>query len=136
MSKAEESDIEPADGGAIPPSTHFQLIAHALVWVFCLGLFVFGVTGIESILRDYNIPLPRAAVFVIWTAHQVVALVLLFLVLIGVDWFVLQSLFRRGEIEVAQTWSTLIFATPLVLVALTLIALSLTFFTIDFRLTG
>ena len=135
MSKDDEPNIEPADGGAIPPSTHFQLIAHALAWVFCLGLFVFGVTGIESILRDFNIPLPRAAVFVIWTAHQVVALVLLFLVSIGVDWFVLQSLVRRGDIEVSQTWSTLIFATPWVLIALSLIALSLTFFTMDFRLS-
>ena len=61
---------------------------------------------------------------------------LLFLVLIGVDWFVLQSLFRRGEIEVSQTWSTLIFATPLVLITLALIALSSTLFTLDFGLSG
>jgi hypothetical protein len=89
-----------------------------------------------NVLKNYNIPLPKATAFVIWAAHQVIALVYFILVVLGVDWFVLESLSRRGEIDLSQTWSTLMFATPMVLIALTLIAVSSPFFTIDFGLSG
>jgi hypothetical protein len=136
MSKDHVSEIESAGKGRSPPLTRFRFIAHGVVWGLWLGLFIFGVLGIESILRDYNFELPRVAVFVIWAAHQVIALILLVLVLLGLDWFVLESLSRRGEIDLSQTWSTLMFATPLLLIVLTLIAMGLPLFTSDFSLSG
>jgi hypothetical protein len=136
MAKDDVSDIEPAGKGASPPSIRRRLIAHGVAWGICLGLFVVGVRVIDSILKDYNFPLPRAAVFVIWAAHQVIALIFLILVLLGVDWFVLESLSRRREIELSQTWAVLLIAIPLVLVLLTLIALSLPLFTSDDGLSG
>ena len=136
MSRNDLVDQGPADKGFQPRSTQFWLLAHALAWGLCLELFVFGVPRIEAIFKDFAIPLPRAASFVIWAARQAIALLCLILVLIGVDWFVIQSLFKRGEIEVSQTWSTLMFATPVVLIALTLITLSLPLFTLDFGLGG
>jgi type II secretory pathway component PulF len=136
MSNDGVAEIEPAGKGGSPPLTRFRFIAHGVVWGIWLGLFIFGVPGIESILRDYNFPLPRAAVFVIWAAHQVIALIFLTLVLLGVDWFVLEFLSRRGVIDLSQTWSTLMFATPLLLIVLTLIAMSLPLFTSDFGLSG
>ena len=136
MSNDDLSEIKPAGKRGSPPSTRFRFIAHGVVWGIWLGLFIFGVPGIESILRDYNFPLPRVEVFVIWAAHQVIACIFLILVLLGVDWFVLESLSRRGEIDLSQTWSTLMFATPLLSIVLALIAMSLPLFTSDFGLSG
>ena len=136
MSNDELVDAGARSRGSLARSARLQFIAHGIAWAICLGLFIVGVREIDSILKDYNFPLPRAAVFVIWAAHQVIALIFLILVLFGVDWFVLESLSRRGEIDLSQTWSTLVFATPMVLIALVLIALSLPFFMIDFGLSG
>jgi hypothetical protein len=136
MSNDELVDAGARSRGSLARSARLQFIAHGIAWAICLGFFVFGILGIESILNDENIPLPRAAVFVIWAAHQVIALTVSILVLLGLDWFALELLSRRSEIEVSQTWSTLVFATPMVLIALVLIALSLPFFMIDFGLSG
>ena len=136
MSNDDVPEIEPAGMEGSSPLTRFLFIVHGIVWGICLGLFIVGVRAIDSILRDYNLPLPRVAVFIIWAAHQVIALIFLILVLLGVDWFVLESLSRRGEIDLSQTWSTLMFATPLLLIVLTLIAMSLPLFTSDFGLSG
>jgi hypothetical protein len=136
MSNDDLSEIKPAGNGGSPPLTRFRFIVHGIVWGICLTLFIVRVREIDSILKDYNFPLPRAAVFVIWAAHQVIVLIFLFLVLLGVDWFVLEFLSRRGEIDLSQTWSTLMFATPLLLIVLTLVAMSLPLFTSDFGLSG
>jgi hypothetical protein len=137
MSNDAVAEIEPAGKGGSPPLTRFRFIAHGVIWgIIWLGLFIFGVPEIGSILRDYNFPLRRVEVFVIWAAHQVIACIFLILVLLGVDWFVLESLSRRGEIDLSQTWSTLMFATPLLLIVLALIAMSLPLFTSDFGLSG
>jgi hypothetical protein len=136
MSNDELVDAGAPSRGSQARSTRLQFIAHGIAWAICLGFFVFGIPGIESILRDYNFALPRVAVFVIWAAHQVIACIFLILVLLGVDWFVLESLSRRGEIDLSQTWSTLMSATPLLLIVLALIAMSLPLFTSDFGLSG
>ncbi len=141
MSKADLADIGSSDKSAHIRSTLFRLIACGVSWGLCLGFLVVVVPRIESIFKDFGIPLPRNTVFVISAAHRVVRyqwLIAVWLILVnsGAEWFMFVTVSRPGKRDTPRRWSGLIVATPLVLIMLTLIALSLPLFTIMTRLSG
>ena len=56
--------------------------------------------------------------------------------MIGVDWFVMDALSRRRDVNETRFWSRPMIALPLPTIALAVWALSLPLFTIDMGLTG
>ena len=119
-----------------------QAIVRFVAWGLCLGLFVFVVPKIEAMFKDYNLPLPRNTIFAISTAHQFIRyqwLILagLILVIPGSEWLTLHTLAGLGNRDLFRWLSRLMLATPFVIVALTLIALSLPLVCLcPMRLTG
>jgi len=89
-----------------------------------------------SIFADYGIPLPRQTSFLFRGSYRAFALVAVLLVLLGVDWLMLEALSRRGKVTFSQAWPALILISPLLLIVWTLVALVLPFLTIMPRLSG
>jgi len=114
----------------------FRLIVHALAWGLLLALLAFVVPKVEGIFADFNIPVPRFTILVFRTSHFVAVLVPLFVGLLGADWLILKVLREPGDAELARAWSALMFACPLILMALTLMALVPPFLTIMSPLSG
>ena len=73
---------------------------------------------------------------VAWDLPPMVSIPSLLLILLGADWWVLNGQSESGEEGWALAWSMLMFASPLVLIVLMVIALVLPFFTITIRLSG
>jgi len=71
-----------------------------------------------------------------WASPPVVAIAVLLLVLLGADWLMLNAQSERGEEGWSLAWSMLMFASPLLLIALTLGALVLPLLSITTRLSG
>jgi type II secretory pathway component PulF len=98
---------------------------------------------VVAIFKDFGVPLPRLTNLVIQASHvvnwawsPVVAILLVLLVLLGADWLMLNAQSERGEEGWAMAWSMLMFVCPLLLIALTLLALFLPLLTIMTRLSG
>lgn len=118
-------DIPPSGKGTVPGSIPSRLITHGSAWVLFLILTGIGVPRIETFLADFGIPLPRLTILAIRAAHSLVGLVPSILGLLGVDWLVLDALSRRADLGRSRSWSLLMLATPLLLIALTLAAMLL-----------
>jgi len=103
-------------------------------------LLVFGVPRIEAIFLDFAIPLPRFTKLVIEASHRLISLRRLLPVLLpflaGADWFVMDALSRRRDVEETRFWARLTIAIPLLMIVLAVWALSLPLFTIETGLTG
>ena len=74
------------------------------------------------VFNEYDIPLPRLTNVVFRASHAQTVFISLILVLAGADWFVLEKLSKRGDALGASSWSAIMIATPLLLIALTLAA--------------
>jgi hypothetical protein len=85
---------------------------------------------------EYDIPLPRLAIFVIRASHARAVFVSLIPVLVGADWYVLVRFSRRADVEWARSWSAVMIAAPLLLIVVTLAALFLPYLTTDNGLSG
>jgi type II secretory pathway component PulF len=83
----------------------------------------FAVPRFVALFNDFGVALPAATILVIRASRQLVALVLLVLVLLVADWFLLSTRTDRGVTRVSGPWSVLMLACPLLLIALTLVAL-------------
>jgi type II secretory pathway component PulF len=129
-------DIPPSEKGTVPGSIRSRLIAHGTAWWLFLMLSGFGMPRTETIFADFGIPMPQLTILAIRASHSVVGLVSSILVLLGVDWFVLDALSRRGDVGRSRSWSALMVATPLVMIVLTLVAMSLPLFGCRMRLSG
>jgi type II secretory pathway component PulF len=142
MSKDDPPDAGQAGKIVERRFTRYRLVAHAIAWGLCLGVFVFVVPTIEAIFNDFNLPLPRKTIFVISSAHWIIRhqrsiVVGLILVLPAAEWLMLLARSEHGGTDLSWRWSVLMFATPLVVTALTLIALGLPLFCLcNLRLTG
>ena len=101
-----------------------------------LAFLVFATGWVEPIFADFGIPLPNVTIWVIQAAHRIVASMSLTLLLLIVDGLVLNALCRRGDVLRAWSWSLLMIATPLSMVAVTLWALLLPLLTCDTGLSG
>jgi hypothetical protein len=137
------SDFFPAPRRAAGRLTPVRLVAHCYVWGLFLLLLAFLVPRIEAIFKDFGVPLPRLTSLVIKASDlvsrespPVVSVTLLLLILLGTDWLMLDARAKRGDEGRAMAWSMLMFASPLLLIALTLAALFLPFLTIMTRLSG
>jgi hypothetical protein len=122
--------------------TPFWLGAHGYTWALFLFFLGFAAPIAQEMFADYGIPLPRLTSFVfdacrllVWPLPAVVAVPLVLVTLLCVDWLVLNSYGRRGEDGLALAWSMLMFACPLCLIALTVLALVLPLLSI-LRLSG
>ena len=143
MLKEELSDSFPALKRSKGRLTPFRLIAHCYVWGLFLVILAFVVPRVEVIYADFGIPLPRLTILVIrashlvnWASPPAVAISLLLLVLLGADWLMLNAQSERGEEGWSLAWSMFMFASPLLLIALTLVALVLPLLSITTRLSG
>jgi len=107
----------------------FGLIAHAIAWWLLLVLLAFVVPRAEEIFTDFAIPLPRATTLLFRASHLVCIVVPLILGVLGADHLVAKALRGRGDPELSRAWSALMFAFPLVLLAVTVVALVQPFLT-------
>jgi hypothetical protein len=135
MSKDDPVALGPSSKSIRLRSTLLRLIAHAIAWGLCLGLFVFGVSRIEAIFDDFNMPLPRCTAFVISVAHRIIryqGLITAGLIVIisSSEWFMPFAVSGQEKSDSFRRLSRLLLATPLVLIVLTLIALSPPLFTL------
>ena len=112
------------------------LIAHGIAWGVWLIVLTFGVRKLEAIFVDFGVGLPGFTALVIRVSHLGIALVPLLLVVLGVDWFVLHALDRRGEARRYRTWSIAMLVVPWLLFAATIVALAIPFLSILTRLSG
>jgi hypothetical protein len=125
--------------GNLPP---FRLIAHCIAWGLFLVLLAFVVPRVEAIFLDFGIPLPRPTLLVIGASHWVmwaltpVVAIPALLLLLGADWLMLNARSGRAQAGLLQAWSVLMLASPLLLIALTLVGLVLPLLTIMTRLNG
>ena len=143
MSKDDPWPVKPSSQRAEETPSPFGLIAHCIAWGLFLVLLALIVPRIEAIFLDFGIPLPRLTLLLIrashlvsWASTPLVALPTLLLVLLGVDWLILNIRPERGEAGLARTWSALMLASPLLLIALALAALVSPLLTILTDLVG
>ena len=143
MLKEDLSDFFPALKRSKGRLTPFRLITHCYVWGLFLVILAFVVPRVEVIFADFGVPLPRLTILVIrashlvnWASPPAVAISLLLLVLLGEDWLMLNAQSERGEEGWSLAWSMLMFASPLLLIGLTLVALVLPLLSITTRLSG
>jgi hypothetical protein len=106
-------------------------------------LLALVVPRVEAIFLDFGVPLPRPTLLLIrashlvsWASTPLLVIPSLLLVLLGLDWLILNIRPERGKAGLAGTWSALMFASPVLLIALTLAALVLPLLTILARLIG
>ena len=112
-------------------SHRFRLFAEGIAWALLVLLLASGVPKVETSFTDYGIPLPRLTDLTIRASHMWTVFLLLATILLGSDWYVADELSRHGNAEWARAWSAVMIATPLLLVALILVALVLPFFAMD-----
>ena len=141
MSKDDLADVGPADKVLQPRLIRFRVIAHAIAWGLCLGLFLFVVPKIEAVLKDFNVPLPRNTAFVIAAAHRIVryqflVVIGLILIIAGAECFMRVALSDQANSVPCRRLSRLLVVAPLVLLVLALIALSIPLFTLVTPLSG
>jgi type II secretory pathway component PulF len=129
-------DGTPPRKSAVSRSTRFRLIVHGIAWGVLLALLAFGVPRVETVFADFGVPLPDVTILVIQASHRIVASVLLTLLLLVADGLVLDAFRRRGDFQRARSWSLLMIATPLSMVAVMLWALLLPMLTCMPRLSG
>jgi type II secretory pathway component PulF len=130
------SDFLPSARKAAGGSTLFWRLACDIAWGLLLMILLFAVPRVEVIFQDFGIPLPRVTSLVIRASHLVriylvVAVAPLFVVLLGADWLIRDALFPPSEAGMSRTWSVLMLAVPLLLIAVVLMALGLPLLTID-----
>jgi hypothetical protein len=116
--------------------TCFRLIIHGIAWGLFMALLGFGVPRFEAVFADFGVPLSDLSIRVIEASHIVDVLAMLTLILLVADGFVLESFRRRGIVKGSRRWSSLMIATPLLLVALTVVGLVLPLFTLNQKLSG
>ena len=141
MSKNDLADIRLSGKAVQPQPTCFRVIAHAIAWGLCLGLFLFVVPKFEAVFKDFNVPLPRNTAFVIALAHRIVCyqflvVVGLILIIAGAEWFMRVALSDQANNVSRRRLSRLLVVAPLVLIVLALIALSIPLFTLMTPLSG
>jgi hypothetical protein len=130
-------DFTPLRKSAGARSTCFRLAAHAIARGVFLAFLVFATGWVEPIFADFGVPLPNVTIWVIEASHRVVASVSLTLLLLAADGLVLDALCRRGDVLRAWSWSLMMIATPLSMIAVTLWALLLPLLTTcPMRLSG
>jgi len=100
-------------------------VAHGIAWGVLLATLILGVPTIEPIFTDFGVPLPNLTTWVIQASHWPSALLLLTVLLLVADRFVLAALLRRGDVVEVRSWSLLMIAPPILMVAATLWALIL-----------
>jgi type II secretory pathway component PulF len=132
----DRSDVAPFPKRQNMGSSRRRLAAHGIAWGLFFVLLGFGVPRIEAVFTESNMPLPRFTSLVIHTSHLAIVFALLVVDLLVVDWYVLDALSEQGEVSSARAWSALMLATPLLVTGLTLWALALPWFTIDWGLSG
>jgi type II secretory pathway component PulF len=117
-------------------SQRFRVFADGIAWVLLLLLLAFGVPRVETSFTDYGIPLPRLTAFTIRASHMWPVFLLLATILLSTDLCLIAKLSGQGDAEWFRSWSAVMIATPLLLIALTLMSLVLPLFTIDTGLSG
>jgi type II secretory pathway component PulF len=141
MSKDDLANVGPADKVVQSRLIRLRVIAHAIAWGLCLGLFLFIVPKIEAVFNDFNLPLPRNTAFVIALARRIVryqflVVILLILIIAGAEWFMRIALSDQANNDSCRRLSRLLVVAPLVLMVLALIALSMPLFTLMTSLSG
>jgi type II secretory pathway component PulF len=116
--------------------TSYGLTVHRVAWGLLVALFAFVVPRAEAIFADFDSPLPRLTVLVIRASHWVVPFASLVLGLLGADWLIMNARSERDGAGLVRAWSVLMFALPLLLIALTLTALVLPLLSIMTTLSG
>ena len=108
-----------------------------------LGILAFLVPRFVEIYKDYGIP-PSRLMSLVFGASDLVArsyeplvtIPLLLLIVLGADWLMQNAESKRGEQGWALAWSMMMFAAPVLLIALTVMALIHPFFYIMRSLSG
>ena len=143
MSKDDISDFIPAPRIAGGSVTLFRVIAHSYPWGFFVGILAFVIPMAEEMFCDFGVPLPwltfhvfRTSHLVTWASPPVVAFPALLLAILCGDWLVLKARSDRGDEGQALAWSMLMFALPLLLIAMMVLAIVLPFLTITTHLSG
>jgi hypothetical protein len=141
MSKDDISDFIPAPRIAGVSLTRCRVIAHSYPWGFTLAILAFLIPTAQQIFSDCGVPLPWLTVHVFRTSQlvispPVVAIPALLLAILCGDWLVLKARSDRGEEGQALAWSMLMFALPLLLIAMMVVAIVLPFLTITTQLSG
>ena len=116
--------------------TCFRLVAHAIAWSVFLAFLVFATGWVEPIFADFGFPLPNVTIL----ADRGIAQDRRWRVASpcscssSMGWS--STCCRRGDVLRAWSWSSLMIATPLSLVAVMLWALLLPLLTCRMRLSG
>ncbi len=116
--------------------SRFRLLAAGISWALLLLLLAFGVLRVEKGFADCNIPLPRFTEMTIRASHFWIVFLLLAMILFSAEWYVADILSRQRNAQLARSWSILMIATPLLLLALALAALGLPLINPMWRLSG
>jgi type II secretory pathway component PulF len=122
------------------PWTCFWLIIHGIAWGLLLALLSLVVPKFEAVFADFGVPLPELSIRVIDASHKVRVHLLLLLpfsvLVLAADALILETFRRRGIVAGSRRWSTLMIVTPLLLAAVTVVAVILPLFTVDQKLSG
>jgi type II secretory pathway component PulF len=109
---------------------------HAIAWGLLMALLGVVVPKFEAAFADFGIPLSDLSIGVIEASHIVGVLATLTLILLVADGFILELFRRRDIVKGSRGWSSLMIATPLLLAALTMVALVFPLFTLHQKLSG
>jgi type II secretory pathway component PulF len=114
----------------------FGLIIDGVLWGLLLVLLAFVVPRVEAIFADFSIPLPRLTTLVIRASHHIFTVVAIVFATLTADYVVSMARSVRDDEELSKSWSALMLAFPLALIALALAALVTPLMTIMTPLSG
>jgi hypothetical protein len=134
--RASEAMKGPAGTRSKEGLTRFLLICQFFAWALLIVLFGFVVPAVEAIFADLAIPLPHVTRLVIRMSYESVTIASLILVVLAADWLILNSRSDRRGTELVPVSAGLMLAFPVLLSALTLVALVLPLFLMDYGLSG
>ena len=132
----ELSDLVPIRDKNATVWTCLRLLAQGIAWGVFLVLLACVVPRFEMTFADFGVPLPNLTILVIEASHMLIAVIAVTVTLLIADGFVMAHFARRGDVVRVRSWSLLMIATPVVMVALTLGALVLPMLTVMQRLSG
>jgi hypothetical protein len=107
-----------------------------LTWELLLVTLVFGAPRARACFADYGIPLSFFTVLILATSKSVIAYAPQLLALLGAVWLAHDTLIARRETRASRGISGILSAIPVLLLALTLIALGLPLLDVTLKLKG
>ena len=121
---------------APPLSPRYWLAIHGAAWGVVWIVLVFGVPWVASHFAGYGFPLSEFTSNVLWACRWPVPSTTVVLVVLAVDYVVMNRLDRRGDALGLRIWARWTLACAGIVLALMLWAVALPYFTIDHGLSG